>query len=461
MKISIKTKLLLSFTAVILIMAVISVSFISIFADTYLQQQATRQLKDYADRIVISVVGQQKKPSVESLRLVLSQIAEKDYSLALFNDNDEYQTGFRMDRLSISGENFVSAVKPKLSVQGPGLIKDGSSIYSIYTRSIRSSEDTDKKLCTIVLVMQTDTYGLDRALFAFFITSIFFSAIIAVASAAIFSRTLTTNLKKLQQKADMLAHRQFDSVVTVEANDEVGELARSIDLMAKSIQEYDNSQKLFLQNASHELKTPLMSIQGYVEGLKDGVFENRDQTYDTILAQTKRLEKIIEDVLYLSKIETTKEVLDERAVTAGDIVDEAIGRLSGIAASANIALVRGNMENISVYADTDRMATALSNILSNCLRFAKTEVMLSTFISDGQVCFVIRDDGPGISQEDIPHLFERFYKGRNGKHGLGLAIAKAVVEQHHGTITAYNRTDGQSGAVFEIKIPIAAQLAEE
>ena len=110
---------------------------------------------------------------------------------------------------------------------------------------------------------------------------------------------MNSDIKRLKYRAELLAERKFDVDVPIRSNDEVGELAESIDKMANSIREYDNNQKIFLQNASHELRTPLMSIRGYVEGIKDGVFTDTDYAYDMILSETSRLEKLVNEVMYL------------------------------------------------------------------------------------------------------------------------------------------------------------------
>ena len=123
---------------------------------------------------------------------------------------------------------------------------------------------------TIAVLMQVDRYNFDSLLIFLFFASIIAASAIAVASAVVFSGQLTKNIRKLQKRTELIANRKFDDTIVINSNDEIGELANSIDSLAKSIEEYDKSQKVFLQNASHELRTPLMSIRGYVEGLKDG-----------------------------------------------------------------------------------------------------------------------------------------------------------------------------------------------
>ena len=197
-----------------------------------------------------------------------------------------------------------------------------------------------------------------------------------------------------------------------------------------------------------------MSIRGYTEGLRDGVFDNTEEICTEILDQTSRLEKIIEDIMYLTKMETSKNAVVLEEASTMQIIDEAIDRVQGIAVAGNINIVKGDIAIMNVMCDVDNFCVAITNILSNCLRFARTEVMIQVRPVTKGVCFTISDDGPGIHEEDLVHLFDRFYKGKKGKHGLGLAIAKAVITSHGGAVHARNKQGGETGAIFEIFLPI-------
>ena len=213
---------------------------------------------------------------------------------------------------------------------------------------------------------------------------------------------------------------------------------------------------------SHEFRTPLMSIRGYVEGENDGVFDMAKGN-EEILNQVTRLEKLVEEVLYLSKIENTEGIYNTEDISLEDVIGEAVERTKGFVSHEKINLTVEKIPEVILKADGDKLATVITNIISNCLRFARNEIVIRSLIEGKNVIIQISDDGPGLSPEDIPHIFDRFYKGKKGNHGLGLAIAKAIVTYHNGTITAHNKdfiTDPVSGrercggAVFEISLPI-------
>ena len=453
MKSSITAKLILSYAAVIFMMAGISTSFISLFSDGYILSESNKQLKKYADDLVLMVSTQQNELALRyQLETTYEEMKINDYALAIFNEKGEREAGFHYESFPISLDDFVTAVKPKLNQEGANVLKHTTGNYALFIRNLYDI-DTDEKI-TLVFYMQVDRYGIDRTLFTLYMMSICIATLFAVCFALIFSSTLTLNLKKLKVRANMLAKRRYDCSIKIDSNDEVGELSEAFDAMAKSIEEYDLSQKIFLQNASHELRTPLMSIRGYTEGLRDGVFDNNEEIYTEILDQTARLEKIIEDIMYLTKMETSKDAVALEEATTLQIIDEAIDRVQGIAVAGNINIVKGDIAIMNVMCDVDNFCVALTNILSNCLRFAKTEVMIQVRPVTKGVCFTVSDDGPGIHEEDLVHLFDRFYKGKKGKHGLGLAIAKAVVTSHGGAIHARNKQGDETGAIFEIFLPI-------
>lgn len=454
MKQRIRVKLILTYATIIFMMAGFSMSFVSVFSESYIINESQKKLRQYADRIAISLVSTyntQKVTSLFELQYQLGKVTENDYVLLLFDGNDQVISSINTSLTTLTTEQFRNEIIGSLTRDGSYFLRKDGKTYAYYVRQIRYG--TDDKFCTIVTLMQIDRYNLDSILLLLFLVATGFASMIAVISAYFFSGQLTSNLKKLKIKANMLAQRKFDSSIVINSDDEVGEVAKSFDEMAKSIEEYDRSQKVFLQNASHELRTPLMSIRGYVEGLRDGVFDNKEEIYDTVLTQCTRLEKIIEEVLYLSKIETTKDMLQPAPVTTVELINEAMERVMGIASLGNVEIIMGDIVVMTLNADADHMATVFTNILSNCLRFAEKRIIIEAVPVENGVVFTVTDDGPGINEDDLQYIFERFYKGHKGKHGLGLAIAKAIVTTHKGTITAYNRTDGTHGAVFEIFLP--------
>ena len=217
----------------------------------------------------------------------------------------------------------------------------------------------------------------------------------------------------------------------------------------RNIEKEAERQQTFFQNASHELKTPLMAIQGYAEGIQAGVMDTGSAA-EVILAESDRMTELVDELLDISKIDMGRQPLTLSEMDVRELLYDSI-RAVEPAAAAGIAIVPDFPEKpVMVSCDDTRLRRAVTNILSNGVRYAHSQLRLTCRADKRHVTIRIQDDGDGIAEEDLPHIFDRFYMGRSGKSGIGLALTKEIVYLHRGTIRAYN---GDSGAVFEITLP--------
>ena len=291
------------------------------------------------------------------------------------------------------------------------------------------------------------------------------AALLAIVIAGVFSIMMTYPLifstQKLSRFARRIAKGDFKPVRGHIVSKELSELGDVMNQMAYKLEESDLEQKTFFQNASHELRTPLMSIQGYAEGLKYGVFESdedRENAIDVIIDETGRLSGLVENLLSISKMDMSKSgnyKVKKQKIDARRICDTIIDRVRGNFIHEDKGILNDiRIKNTYIYGNENDLIRCLENIFSNCLRYCKTAVTFKCYKSEdgSNVVFEISDDGPGIAPEVAEHLFERFSKGADGKHGIGLALALAIAEEHDGTVTAHNKPEG--GACFEITIPV-------
>ena len=219
----------------------------------------------------------------------------------------------------------------------------------------------------------------------------------------------------------------------------------------RDIEKEAERQQTFFQNASHELKTPLMAIQGYAEGIQAGVMDTGGAA-EVILEESDRMTELVDELLDISKIDMGRQQLALSEMDVRELLYDSI-RAVEPAAAGGIAIVPDFPEEpIIVKCDDAQLRRAVTNILSNGLRYARGELHLTCRMDKRYVTIRIQDDGDGIAEEDIPHIFDRFYMGRSGKSGIGLALTKEIIHLHKGTIRAYN---GDTGAVFEISIPVS------
>ena len=220
----------------------------------------------------------------------------------------------------------------------------------------------------------------------------------------------------------------------------------------RDIEKEAERQQTFFQNASHELKTPLMAIQGYAEGIQAGVMDTGGAA-EVILAESDRMTELVDELLDISKIDMGRQPLTLSEMDVRELLYDSIRAVEPTAAAGGIAIVPDFPETpVMVRCDDTRLRRAVTNILSNGVRYARSELRLTCCADKRNVTIRIQDDGDGIATEDLPHIFDRFYMGKSGKSGIGLALTREIIHLHKGTIRAYN---GDGGAVFEITIPVS------
>lgn len=205
----------------------------------------------------------------------------------------------------------------------------------------------------------------------------------------------------------------------------------------------------YFQNASHELKTPIMSIQGYAEGISTGVLHDNKKAADVIMTESDRMSNLVEEILILSKIDTGSAGLNnaKEPINISDLICDCLNRIYEQAESRNIDIkVNIENENLQISGNEIQLERVFFNIISNALRYAKSTIEVGIFTEKKWIRIEIFNDGDGISDDDLPHIFERFYKGNGGQHGIGLSITQEIILLHKGKIKACNKV----GACFNV-----------
>ena len=285
-------------------------------------------------------------------------------------------------------------------------------------------------------------------IFSFIIAGIF-----ALLIAWLLEKSFTRPINKLMAGMNLFSLKGPLPPLDIPPGDEIGELAHCFNNMADKLKFYDERQKDFLQNTSHELKTPLMSIQGYAEAIKDGVVQGEElqPCLDIIIDECQRLKRVVEDFIYLTRLESIEENFKFTLTNLGEIVTQAVQVIKPLAIERDI-LIDSNAElDFTGNFDKEKLARAFINILGNCVRYAHARVSIQSCRTDRGTEIYIQDDGPGFNDNEAEKIFDRFYKGDKGDIGLGLAISRSIISGHGGSITANNR--GAGGAVFKIFIP--------
>ncbi|MHC1684052.1 MAG: sensor histidine kinase [Clostridiaceae bacterium] len=269
---------------------------------------------------------------------------------------------------------------------------------------------------------------------------------------SVISKKISLSISSLSEHIRAISERNFNNKISLSVDDELQEFVTNINQMSDKLHQYDKAQKTFLQNISHEFRTPLMSIQGYTEGIKYDIIDCNSATH-IIMDETKHLTKLVEDLLYLSRLDAIEENYSFNTLDINELLSFCIQRVNGIAIKSNIKIIFVNLDkNIEINCDEEKLCRAVTNILTNCIRYANNVITMSLeIIENSKVGITIKDDGVGFEDSEIPYIFNRFFMGPKGNFGLGLTITKTIIEKHKGIIKAVN---SDSGAVFIIEIPI-------
>ncbi len=285
---------------------------------------------------------------------------------------------------------------------------------------------------------------LSEVLRAFLIAVWVGAALILVAT-----RYVAGPMRQMAVAAERFSHGDFSTRVTVHGHDEVARLAESFNAMAEDLDRLEQTRRGFVANVSHELRSPLTSMQGFIGGMLDGTIpqEEQDKYLKIVWDETKRLNKLITTLLDLSHIESGKTPLNRTRFDINEMICRVLARQEPRIdeKKTNVAIDFQN-EMCFVIADADRIEQVLVNLIDNAIKYGKEQdgmLGVRTREEGTQVRVTILNDGQGIPAEDLPLIFERFYKvdkaHTTGKGtGLGLAIVKSIIDQHGKKIQAFS-----------------------
>ena len=216
------------------------------------------------------------------------------------------------------------------------------------------------------------------------------------------------------------------------------------------VEKAHESQKWFFQNVSHELKTPMMAVQGCAEGIHTGVLDPVGAS-GIILEETEQMSELVEELLALSRLESGQANAEFHLTDVRELLYDCLRSTEQPAEQKNLRIsLRFDETPVLVNCDEVQLRRAFTNIITNAQRYAKEEIQIECKADKGKAVVRIRDDGEGIAPKLLPHIFDRFFSTRKGGTGIGLSLAKEIVSLHKGTIHVAN--DG--GAVFEINLPM-------
>jgi two-component system sensor histidine kinase BaeS len=287
------------------------------------------------------------------------------------------------------------------------------------------------------------------------------SAFIALLLGIFLARTISQPIKDLQEGTRRVARGQLGYRVTVRSGDEIGQLADSFNQMSADLARSKEVRRQMTADIAHDLGNPLSVIQGYSEALDEGKLLGNSEIYQAIHQQASHLARLVADLRTLSLADAGQLDLQLQIVNPRDLLEHSVLVYFPQAEEQGVILRLDMPESLpDVRVDSDRIVQVLNNLLGNALRHTLPggEIRVSAARDGEWLAINVQDTGTGIAAEDLPYVFDRFYRGDkarspSGESGLGLAISRSIVEAHNGRISASSEP-GQ-GAIFTIKLPLS------
>lgn len=284
------------------------------------------------------------------------------------------------------------------------------------------------------------------------------AGVMALLFGIVLARTISHPVSELKSATQRVAQGELGHQVPVRSPDEIGQLTASFNQMSADLAKANQLRRQMTADIAHDLRTPLSVLQGYTEALDDGKLPGNSDIYQSMHRQVKHLNRLVEDLRTLSLADAGQLSLHPQPVAPRDLLEHTVLIYAQQAEKQQVALDLQVPEKLpQIKVDLDRLVQVLGNLISNALRHTPAGGHIRLAAENGQQLVLrVQDSGAGIAPDDLPHVFDRFYRGDksrspNGESGLGLAIARSIVEAHNGRITVTS-TPGQ-GTTFTITLP--------
>ncbi|HEU0296287.1 MAG TPA: ATP-binding protein [Anaerolineales bacterium] len=338
------------------------------------------------------------------------------------------------------------------------------SVYEIQPNDLVLALDANGERVGVLVMSSprswTSRLGLVRGIIFPVAIISFILTMFLVVAAILLVRRFVNPLADVIYAAGAVASGDLKTRIPTQGPQDLRSLSESFNEMASSLERNDRERREMLADVAHELRTPLSVIRGRLEGIVDGIYSENGPQVSMALEQTYVLERLVEDLRLLTLAETRQLAFDKSKVDMGALIERVLDMLSAEAQEKNISLSFAEKSgNLFAQVDLQRFEQVISNLVGNAIRYVPHDgkVWITATGSDTGLRITVNDNGPGIPEEDLPFIFDRFWrkdKSRSrasGGTGLGLAIAKQLVEAQGGTIEARKLSDGGLQVIVELK----------
>ena len=453
-------KLIITFSGILALILITLALVLSLWFKNYFFrqkiQELDRQSKVISDSVLSYLNGKENSKQNE-LKDCISFVGNSMDVDILITDNIGYV-------YEVSSDKFIENKYTNIGVSQKNMdkLKSGLAIEHGGREIMKTSPHTYLKpifqdsYFRGIIVMITSEQSIRSGLKHVY-EIVWLSAIVAVIVAAIiiyyFAKKIIINpLNEINIAARRLARGDVGKRVNITSNDEIGELANSFNVMAESIEESDKNRRDFISNVSHELRSPITSIKGFVAGILDGVIPKDKENYylNIVYDEIRRLSRLVIDLLDISAMEEGKFKLNMVEFDINILIKQCIAKFDGKIRNKGVNVeVTFGREHEFVYADRDRLIQVLANIIDNAMKYSNDNgnIKITTNDKGSKVYVSVFNNGPLLKDEELARIWDRFYKSdkaRTNKDstGLGLPIVRLILAQHGEDIWVNNEQDG-------------------
>lgn len=429
----------------------------------------TDQVKIIAERMQQYVISNDVDSYIAYMEMLTDSLNADVWVLS--NKSAQNPMNEDLENINISDDEMSEENKKILKQAYLGKIETASGYSKVRDETvitigapIYQDDESEEVIGAVLLLAPLEASQSDgENIKMMFGVSVGIAMAIAFIFAAIFARKLTLPITRIKKTTKELANGKYEITTNIKEKNEIGELATSVDILAGRLRENELQQNNleqmrndFFSNISHELRTPITVMRAYLESLIDGVVSEEKVVpyYNRMLAECTGMQRLVQDLLLLSKMENPGFTIEKEPVNIIQVFDDIVRNYRVVCHKKDIKLeLDADTDCCFINGDYDRIRQVFMAILDNAIKFSNSDSTIYIKIRTSEKIIIsIRDEGVGIEEYDLNHIFDKFYTKRqaNNKNGsgLGLVIAKEIVKKHNGTIEV--ESEVQKGTTFTI-----------
>lgn len=461
-------------SVMLLILILLGITVSSVFQNQYLSEKESglrREVEEINEIILSEYLDDDKRPSAtDKLRvrarqhdaLIQLYFADAKYGRVVFLDEE-----FKSKWGTATDYDFSAEAAAIVNGANPGELTTSQlmGIVDIPVMSLSNPIMAEDGTIIGTLFFHTDMSNTNNSIKQVFL-DVLLSSLIAVILAFFAVSYITARMSKpildMNSAVTRFSKGEYTARVQISSADEVGQLGSSFNDMADAINNLEQVRRSFVANVSHELRSPLASMRGFLEAMRDGTISQEDYNkyLDIVIGENNRMGEMVNDLLDLARIESGQYVLNTEPFDINELI---IRTMLTFEARINAKHIDVRMdfedEHTMVMADSGQIAQVLRNLIDNAIKFSPDASMLvlSTAKDKQLVQITVRDNGAGIAKEDLPYVFDRFYKAEKAhtpsgsSTGLGLSIVERIIEQHGQSIRAESPEGGGTAFIFTLQ----------